>query len=181
MPAALQEPLLRVSEDAERIKRVIAVSARWLSLHDAKRTTALAIERLPGATPFVRSIVVTYGGEVELVGPSEDRPLTTDPGWLQIALRNLVDNALAHGKPPVRVVMHWQRRKLAVDVIDAGDTRHVSVDDLAREFRKGPTSSGLGLGLAIVSRIATALGGVLEHHADPTTFRLVVADLEGRT
>jgi hypothetical protein len=70
-----------------------------------------------------------------------------------------------------------RRRRL----VDGGDTRGVSLPDLAREFQKGPSSSGLGLGLAIVSRVATALGGALEHHADPTTFRLVVADLRGRS
>jgi signal transduction histidine kinase len=89
-------------------------------------------------------------------------------------------HALTHGSAPVKVVLCWDKRRLLVDVIDGGDTRGASLQDLETAFRKGKTSTGLGLGLAIVSRIARTLGGALEHRSEPTTFRLLLPDLGDR-
>lgn len=176
IPGALQESLLRACDDAERIKRVLAVTSRWLSLQETAGKW-IAVERVPLAMPLVESVVEGYGEDVVVTGPREDRPLSTDPSWLRIAIKNLIDNALAHGRAPVQVVVRWQRDKLWIEVIDHGDTTGVSLAELTTAFRKGTSSTGLGLGLAIVARVATALGGGLEHEAHPTTFRLVVADL----
>jgi signal transduction histidine kinase len=181
LPTPLQEPLLRASSDVERIKRVLAVSASWLALHDGdggrRDAHGFDLARLPHAFPFVARLVEGYGGEVEMVEAGTDGPLTTDPRWLGVAIKNLIDNALAHGRPPVRVHVARERTSLAIEVVDAGDTRGVRLGTLTAAFRKGEGSTGLGLGLAIVAQVARALGGRLEHRADPTTFRLVVADL----
>jgi C4-dicarboxylate-specific signal transduction histidine kinase len=77
----------------------------------------------------------------------------------------------------VRVLAERGARALAISVVDEGDTRDVSLDDLTAAFRKGASSTGLGLGLSMVAQIARALGGGLEHEGSPTTFRLVVTDL----
>ncbi len=182
LPAEVQEPLLRVCDDVERIQRVIAVSGRWLSLQDPRPAAAIEVERLAAAAPFFQGLVEGYGEDVELVAPADDRAFSTDPRWLRIAGKNLGDNALAHGRPPVRVARRWGRGRRAIAVSDGGDARGASIADLTAAFRKGPSSTGLGLGLAIVARVGEMLGGGLDHRADPTTFTLRVADLgEGRT
>jgi signal transduction histidine kinase len=62
---------------------------------------------------------------------------------LEQAVRNLLDNAVRHGTPPVRLTADR-----------TGDTVTIRV----RDHGPGP-GNGSGLGLSIVSRIAAAHGG----------------------
>ncbi|HEV7264123.1 MAG TPA: ATP-binding protein [Falsiroseomonas sp.] len=82
------------------------------------------------------------------------------------ALSNLVDNALRHGRPPVRLRIHDEGPMLAVEVSDAG--AGIAEADRARavapfvQLDPARSGSGVGLGLAIAQRFAQASNGSLE-------------------
>lgn len=82
------------------------------------------------------------------------------------ALSNLVDNALRHGQPPVRLHIHDEGPMLAVEVSDAG--AGIAEADRARavapfvQLDPARSGSGVGLGLAIAQRFAQASKGSLE-------------------
>lgn len=82
------------------------------------------------------------------------------------ALSNLVDNALRHGRPPVRLQIHDEGSMLAVEVSDAGAgiAEADRVRALAPFVQLDParSGSGVGLGLAIAQRFAQASNGSLE-------------------
>jgi two-component system osmolarity sensor histidine kinase EnvZ len=83
---------------------------------------------------------------------------------------NLIDNALAYGKPPVDVALQRQRDEVVLDVADRGPgIAPGDAERLKQPFtRAGEARSradgapGAGLGLAIVDRIARLHGGSLE-------------------
>jgi two-component system osmolarity sensor histidine kinase EnvZ len=80
---------------------------------------------------------------------------------------NLVDNALLHGGPPVEVAARIAGGALVIEVRDHGSgIRGEDVDYLKRAFTRGDRArggtSGAGLGLAIVERIARLHGGTLD-------------------
>jgi signal transduction histidine kinase len=97
--------------------------------------------------------------------------LRGDARLLRRLLRNLLDNAQRHGRPPIRVELQRRGRMASLDVIDAGD----GIPPAAREqvfqpFRRltdAPSASartegkggGAGLGLALVRQIAQLHGG----------------------
>lgn len=91
------------------------------------------------------------------------------PLGLARAVSNLVTNACTHGRPPIHVAARRERDQLVIAVGDSGpgmDSSHA--DTLRRPFARGDEargdpgrSAGVGLGLAIVERVAAAHGGTL--------------------
>lgn len=82
------------------------------------------------------------------------------------ALSNLVENALRHGWPPVRLRIHEGDKIIAIEVADSGDG--IGEADRARaltpfvQLDPARGGSGVGLGLAIAQRFAQASNGSLE-------------------
>jgi signal transduction histidine kinase len=80
------------------------------------------------------------------------------------AIRNLVDNAFAHGRPPVRLSIELAGKRLRFRVEDHGPGIPENMAQRLREpFVRGPGGQGrAGLGLAIASRVIEMHGGSLE-------------------
>ena len=93
------------------------------------------------------------------VATSGDVRAAIDPTLVRRAVANLIDNARVHGGGAVAVRVERRGPQLAIEVDDAGPG--VPADRRADAFRAFVPSSGggLGLGLALVSRIAVAHGG----------------------
>jgi len=107
------------------------------------------------------------GSRVQLLLADDVRPVQGDPDLLEVALRNLIDNAIRYSPAG---------REVAVAVRNDGEGRilcvqdngpGVAVDELPRlleRFYRGSstTAEGSGLGLTIVGRIAELHGARLE-------------------
>lgn len=97
------------------------------------------------------------GHDISLLQPDEPVRVTAQPMLLELALRNLLENALRHTPPGTQVVVAvWRDADSAgVSVSDDGRRRGAA---MARPAEAG----GLGLGLRLVQRIAEQLGARLE-------------------
>jgi signal transduction histidine kinase len=84
-----------------------------------------------------------------------------DQRLLRRAVRNLLDNAQRHGRPPVRAELRRDGVHAALSIIDAGDgippTEHDQI--FLPFYRLGADRGGSGLGLALVRQIARLHGG----------------------
>lgn len=169
MPTSCQEPLLRISDGIERLNRVLHRTARYLELFE--RTTPLdARKRQVSAKETFAEMSEEWPEGVTLEGPETDATIAVDAEWLSVAVRNLAENAVRHGKRPAVVSWRVENGELVVRVRDNGASTGLVVEP----HRRSPTSEGLGLGLAIVHRVAELLGGTLVHEPSPTTFVLRV-------
>jgi signal transduction histidine kinase len=167
MPASCQEPLLRISDGIERLNRVLHRTARYLELFE--RTTPLDARKRPvSAKETFAEMKEEWPDGVTLEGPERDATIDVDVEWLSVAVRNLAENAIRHGKAPALVSWRVDAGELVICVTDQGESTGLVVEP----HRRSETSKGLGLGLAIVHRVAELLGGTLSHEPSPTTFTL---------
>jgi signal transduction histidine kinase len=95
--------------------------------------------------------------------------LCGDTRLLRRMVRNLLENAERHGKPPIRVELRRDGDSAVLCVIDAG----AGIPEAKRErvfepfFQLGGERKGTGLGLALVRRIARLHGGEAKAESRP--------------
>ncbi|MEM7155333.1 MAG: HAMP domain-containing sensor histidine kinase [Myxococcota bacterium] len=95
-----------------------------------------------------------------LVLETESVAIDGDPTLLGRALANLVDNAQTHGEGLVALRMTVEGDELCIAAEDAGPgLPEQTRDRLFESFVRGGQGGKLGLGLALVQRIAHAHGG----------------------
>jgi signal transduction histidine kinase len=86
-----------------------------------------------------------------------------DPGLLRRMLRNLLDNAQRHGRPPIEIEVRRDGNLAAITVSDHGPG--IAASEAERIFSPffrlsgGVGSGGAGLGLTLVRQIAQQHGG----------------------
>ena len=99
------------------------------------------------------------GHELSLLPSAEPVWVHAAPMLLELALRNLIANALRHTPPNTQIV---------VAVWRSSDAQGVSVSDDGQRLGAalpGVSSDGLGLGLRLVERLAEQMGARLERSA----------------
>jgi len=108
---------------------------------------------------LVTDVATAAGIAPEAIEAIGDVRAAIDPTLVRRAVANLVDNARVHGKGAVAVRIERRGHQVAIEVDDAGPG--FAPDRRADAFRAFVPSSagGLGLGLALVSRIAVAHQG----------------------
>ncbi|HEY0255732.1 MAG TPA: ATP-binding protein [Kofleriaceae bacterium] len=99
------------------------------------------------------------GVSVDVIAAEGDVKASIDPTLIRRAVANLVDNARVHGGGVVVIKIDRRGGQIAIEVDDNGPG--VPADKREEAFRafSPSTGCGLGLGLALVSRIAVAHGG----------------------
>jgi len=104
-------------------------------------------------------VATAAGVAAEAVAAEGDVSAAVDPTLVRRAVANLVENARVHGGGVVGVKIERRGAQVAIEVDDAGPG--VAADKRDEAFRafSPSTGGGLGLGLALVSRIAVAHGG----------------------
>ena len=162
--------LVRLVEDLMEISR-----------HDA-RTATLDI----GPTDIRRLLTEAlrarnWADHVAVLSPSEAVIIEADERRLEVALTNIIGNALKHGAQPVSVALKREGSQVEITVTDAGPgipPEHL--DKIFARFYKADTarhrSHGSGLGLALASEHIRLHSGTLSVRSRPgrTTFTVTL-------
>ncbi len=153
--------LLQIEADAER---AAAVVRDLLALARASRLQLVEAAEPLDLSQLARRIVAEYGQtaldsghEIALEAP-DAAPLRGHPVLLEIALRNLMDNALAHTPLGTSIEVRVGLAPLCLEVCDNG--HGLQARQPAAGDRK--VGAGLGLGHQVIRRVADAHGGRFE-------------------
>jgi len=118
----------------------VAVVARGVAAQQQRAATELSVEA-------PASLVVPHVSAV----------------LIERVISNLLDNAFIHGQPPVRLTVGTVGHRIRIEVEDCGPG--IAPKDqqaMLQAFARGDASRrhpGLGLGLAVVQRVALRMGG----------------------
>lgn len=158
--APTPEALVRVEQDALRAGRILQ---QLLDLARAQRDMALDAGEGADLGALAATVAEAHvrqayerDHELSLQRPDEPIALPVSATLLELALRNLVDNAIRHTPRGTQVRIEvWS---------DAASTGVSVSDDGLRPgaFSGIPSSDGLGLGLRLVERVAARMGARLE-------------------
>jgi signal transduction histidine kinase len=104
----------------------------------------------------------------------DEESFQSDPYWLGIGIKNLIQNAYIHGTGTIEVkgeiIKTNKKKKLfQITVRDEGQFQNTMHDGKKR-------SSGLGLGLKIVRQLARDLNGKLSIQKKPTVVTLKIEE-----
>jgi signal transduction histidine kinase len=119
----------------------------------------------------------------KLVSAPPPIPFAADPTLVGRALANLIDNARKHGSGLVRLTVRADGAGVSFEVVDRG--RGFAPGDESRVFERfyrgadpdAGSHGSLGLGLALVKRIADAHGGRVHAANEPMGGARVVLEL----
>lgn len=164
-PPLREHALQQIEAGVDRASRLVEQLLRLARLDPLSllpKATTIDLHQLVAAT----LAAMPDTDRIQLVSPAH-ATITGDPDLLQIALRNLLDNALryAEGDDRIEIRISDNTEGATLTVVDHGPG--VPEDTLRRLgerfFRAQPgKTEGNGLGLAIVARIAELHGGRLE-------------------
>ena len=153
---------------------VLVESDRTASLRDVD--IEMLLELCVGDLPQAERV------RVDVVRQTDVRTAAMDIGLMRLALRNLLDNALAYGTPGSRVTLRVadsdEPLALLIEVADNGPG--IPAELLPRLFARGVRGRldrhGQGLGLYIVRRAMQRQGGTVAVRSGPegTVFTLTV-------
>jgi len=183
VPDPAKRLLPRIARSADRMRRMID---QLLDFTRARLGEGIPLTRAPGdLTEIARAIVEelepSFAGRVHI---QTDGPIPGmwDSDRLQQALSNLIVNGLKHGDPdcPVEVRIEQREGEALVQVANSGspipeaDRPHIFEPFRRSAAEPSRDSSGLGLGLYIVSEIVRAHDGSIdfESEGNRTIFRL---------
>ncbi len=151
----------RLLEEIEREIVTIDTLVGQLLAHSRLEFRNLERRTLDAVDLAVRALERADVEPTVLEADAEHMPLRADPGLVLQALANLVRNAQEHGDGITRLRVTTRAHGVAFEVEDAGagfadgDTERA----FERGYQGGDGHGSLGLGLALVRRIAEAHGG----------------------
>lgn len=178
LPVDSQKAFLALTGGIQRLSRVIEGTKTYLSSQNTGELMKISPYLISSTNDFFKGLLEPYSDRVTFAPLQQDRAASLDPYWTEICVINLLENALQHGKPPYCLRILGEGDHLKISVMDAGLMNETSLEELAKPFRRGSSSRGLGLGLSIVKKVVDSMNGDLVLQTQPTAFSILLKGVD---
>lgn len=167
--AKIESTLQRYSKRATLLLELLGLRSVECPVHRRRLDVVAVLQAVvdaESAQAHARNVTVTLMGETQCVADS-------DPVLLEEILDNLLLNAFKHAAC-TRIEVSLRCAQDSVEVMVADNGIGIAVEDQQRIFdkfdiaRRTPRESGSGLGLWIVRKLVSALGGSIELQSTPS-------------
>jgi len=172
LPVDSQKAFLQICEELQRLNRVIDASKNYLKFDGSNHLLDASTQSVVSVNCLMENILEPYFDKVTYQPLLHDKSLRLDRYWVELCIKNLIENSLIHGKPPVILSILDDKDILVISIQDDGTTSFTSLDQMAIPFQKDHASRGLGLGLTIVQKVVAAMKGELFFKTKPTRFSI---------
>jgi signal transduction histidine kinase len=151
----------------DQVERLIAMSNALLDLEEVRAEDTLTGERVD-LNELIIDVIARYEPEASAQGrrveiTSEVVQMEGNRHWLDLALHNLVSNALRYGQGTITISTNERHGRVQLGVSDEGPGFPPDFTDRAFDrFSRAESSRstrGTGLGLSLVQAVAEAHGG----------------------
>ncbi|MBC9730055.1 sensor histidine kinase KdpD [Streptomyces sp. TRM68367] len=165
------ELLAGIEEGADRLDHLVGNLLDMSRLHTGTVTPLIREIDLDEVVPVALGGVPE--GSVGLDVPETLPMVAVDPGLLERAVANLVENAVKYSPPgaPVLVAASALADRVEVRVVDRGpgvpDEAKERIFEPFQRYGDAPRGAGVGLGLAVARGFAEAMGGTLNAEDTP--------------
>lgn len=178
----------RLMEDTSRLESQVDKMLELARVEGGGRLLTRSLSLKPWLERSISQWRDTLGDQLELVSRvSDDLSVEADPTALQIICRNVLENAIKHGKR--------ETEKICVRIDASGDGdgnvkirftdngRGMSGDSkhLGKLFLRGPSSHGTGVGLYLIKLLTQKMGGKANFNASLSEGFEVLVKLKGST
>ncbi|GIG55793.1 hypothetical protein Lfu02_01650 [Longispora fulva] len=170
--ASTEPAAVAVSSQVSRLSRIVVDLRKLAEISDGP------MERVPvDLAEILRAAAATcVDRQVSVTVPEVPWPLPTVPGdqdLLDLAVHNLVDNAVKYSRPGSRIALRVfeQDHHVVVEIADTGRGINAEeIDSVWAELARGRDTAGIpgsGLGLALVRVVTHRHGGTCDLRSRP--------------
>ena len=171
LPEKIKEDIGSFSQYNERLKETLESSDTYLLFSSQSKNILRSQFKSVDFVEWLESHLEEFDQKIQYLKASQGSlRIRTEPYWLAIVIRNIVRNALSHGKPPVSLTYERQVRTVRIIIRDGGDGIDGGLESAATTLKKGPGSQGLGLGLNLIVSICEAINAKVSYQKKPSTF-----------
>ena len=157
----LLDEFLKIESEVYRLKRLADKSSTYLKSDQDQTLMSFEWVQIESINTFISDFLESYTHKgLQFAKLDNDKSLEIDVYWFTMCLKNIVENALQHGKAPVKIALTEMDQFLNVEVSDQGI------------FQETSQSSGLGLGLKLVEKIVTEMRGKIDIQKNPTVIKM---------
>jgi len=136
-----------MGDDIIRLQRVIDASSRYLTSKTVGRNLEVASRRIKSVRRLIEAVIEPHLDKIDRIHEGQDTAIEADPYWLEVCLKNIVENAIHHGHHPICVRSYSKNKWTYIIVENRG------------HFVENGKSAGLGLGVKITAELIKEMGG----------------------